>query len=118
MTVTHNGKQYTAKKLNDNEWQLTSVSAPRDKLTLNRWQMHVAGLLEQVEVKNDAPLRHHPAHSPVLGMMAMHEGRTYRVSAVIQERKWVYLHTDAEIIRVSDCVIDVLLDGTGQPIQH
>lgn len=51
MTVTHNGKQYTAKKLNDNEWQLTSVSAPRDKLTLNRWQMHVAGLLAQVEGK-------------------------------------------------------------------
>lgn len=51
MTVTHNGKQYTAKKLNDNEWQLTSVSNPRDKLTLNRWQMHIAGLLEQVEVK-------------------------------------------------------------------
>ena len=25
MIVTHNGKQYTAKKLNDNEWQLTSV---------------------------------------------------------------------------------------------
>lgn len=25
MTVTHNGKQYTTKKLNDNEWQLTSV---------------------------------------------------------------------------------------------
>ena len=47
------------------------------------------------------------------GMMAMHEGRTYRVSAVIQERKWVYLHTDAEIIRLSDCVIDVLLDGHG-----
>jgi hypothetical protein len=34
MTVTHNGKQYTAKKLNDNEWQLTSVSAPREKLCL------------------------------------------------------------------------------------
>ncbi len=51
MTVTHNGKQYTAKKLNDNEWQLTSLSAPRDKLTLNRWQMHIAGLLKQVEVK-------------------------------------------------------------------
>ncbi|HDT2096142.1 TPA: hypothetical protein RCG80_002897 [Enterobacter roggenkampii] len=47
----HNGKQYTAKKLNDNEWQLTSVSAPREKLVLNRWQMHMAGLLEQVEVK-------------------------------------------------------------------
>lgn len=51
MTVTHNGKQYTAKKLNDNEWQLTSVSAPSYKLTLNRWQMHVAGLLQQVEGK-------------------------------------------------------------------
>ena len=51
MTVTHNGKQYTAKKLNDNEWQLTSVLAPRDNLTLNRWQMKLAGLLEQVEVK-------------------------------------------------------------------
>lgn len=52
------------------------------------------------------------------GMMAMHEGRTYRVSAVIQERKWVYLHTDAEIIRLSDCVIDVLLDGHGNPLTH
>lgn len=51
MTVTHNGKQYTAKKLNDNEWQLTAVSAPREKLVLNRWQMKLAGLLEQVEVK-------------------------------------------------------------------
>ena len=51
MTVTHNGKQYTAKKLNDNEWQLASVSAPRDKLTLNRQQMNFAGLLKQVEVK-------------------------------------------------------------------
>ncbi|HIC8353281.1 TPA: cell division protein FtsZ [Enterobacter hormaechei subsp. steigerwaltii] len=52
------------------------------------------------------------------GMIALYEGRTYRVSAVIQERKWVYLHTDAEIIRLSDCVIDVLLDGHGNPIQH
>lgn len=51
MTVTHNGKQYTAKKLNDNEWQLTSVSNPREKITLNRQQMHIAGILEQVEVK-------------------------------------------------------------------
>lgn len=57
MTVTHNGKQYTAKKLNDNEWQLTSVSAPREKLTLNRWQMHIAGLLKQVEVK--VMINHH-----------------------------------------------------------
>ncbi|HED1796066.1 TPA: hypothetical protein R4X11_002267 [Citrobacter freundii] len=51
MKVTHNGKQYSAKNLNDNEWQLTSLSNPREKLTLNRWQMHIAGLLEQVEVK-------------------------------------------------------------------
>ncbi|WP_181008246.1 hypothetical protein [Enterobacter cloacae complex sp. ECNIH14] len=51
MTVTHNGKQYTAKKLNDNEWQLTSVSNPREKITLNRQQMNIAGLLKQVEVK-------------------------------------------------------------------
>ncbi|HCN5322517.1 TPA: hypothetical protein N6X42_002916 [Escherichia coli] len=51
MIVTHNGKQYTAKKLNDDEWQLIAVSAPRERLTLNRRQMHVAGLLEQVEVK-------------------------------------------------------------------
>lgn len=51
MIVTHNGKQYTAKKLNDNEWQLTSVSNPREKLTLNRQQMNIAGLLKQVEVK-------------------------------------------------------------------
>ncbi len=35
------------------------------------------------------------------GMMALREGRT-----------------DAEIIRVNDRVIDVLLDGTGHPIQH
>ncbi|MFB4523845.1 hypothetical protein ACE3IS_25780 [Enterobacter hormaechei subsp. hormaechei] len=51
MTVTHNGKQCIAKKLNENEWQLTSVSSPREKMTLNRWQMNFAGLLKQVEVK-------------------------------------------------------------------
>ncbi|WBT25749.1 hypothetical protein [Enterobacter hormaechei] len=51
MTVTHNGKQYTANKLNDNEWQLTSVSNPREKMTLNRQQMNIAGILKQVEVK-------------------------------------------------------------------
>ncbi|MFA9449611.1 hypothetical protein [Enterobacter hormaechei] len=51
MTVIHNGKQYTAKKLNDNEWQLTSVSNPREKMTLNRQQMNIAGILKQVEVK-------------------------------------------------------------------
>lgn len=49
MTVTHNGKQYAAKKLNDNEWRLTSVTNPREQVTLNRWQMHISGLLHQVE---------------------------------------------------------------------
>lgn len=52
MTVTHNGKQYTASKLNDNEWRLTSVENPRFSLTLDRAQMAYAGLLEQVEGKS------------------------------------------------------------------
>ena len=52
MKVTHNGKQYHASKLNDNEWQLSSVDKPRDKITMNRWQMHIAGLLQQVEGKS------------------------------------------------------------------
>ena len=53
MTVTHKGKQYTIKRcaMNDNEWRLTSLSNLREQVTLNRWQMHIAGLLEQVEVK-------------------------------------------------------------------
>lgn len=52
MTVTHKGKQYTAKKLNDDEWQFVSVDKPREKITMNRWQMHIAGLLQQVEGKS------------------------------------------------------------------
>ncbi len=52
MTVTHNGKQYTASKLNDNEWKLSSVDKPRETLTMNRQQMALAGLLEQVEGKS------------------------------------------------------------------
>lgn len=52
------------------------------------------------------------------GMMAIFGGRTYRVSAVIHQRRWVYLHTDAEIIRLSDCVIEVLLDCHGNPLTH
>lgn len=47
------------------------------------------------------------------GMMVLYEGRIYRVLVVIQERKWVYLYIDVEIIRFSDCVIDVFLDGYG-----
>lgn len=42
MTVTHNGKQYHA----------SSVDKPREKITMNRWQMHIAGLLQQVEGKS------------------------------------------------------------------
>lgn len=52
MTVTHNGKQYTASKLNDNEWRLSLVDKPRETITLNRQQMAFAGLLEQVEGKS------------------------------------------------------------------
>jgi hypothetical protein len=51
-------------------------------------------------------------------MMAIFGGRTYRVSAVIHQRCWVYLHTDAEVLRINDCVIDVLLDGRGEPLIH
>ncbi|MFH2476657.1 hypothetical protein [Citrobacter freundii] len=52
MTVTHNGKQYTASKLNENEWKLSSVDKPRETLTMDRAQMAQAGLLEQVEGKS------------------------------------------------------------------
>ncbi|HCL5268786.1 TPA: hypothetical protein N2G33_000881 [Salmonella enterica] len=52
MKVTHNGKQYHASKLNDNEWQLSSVDKPREKITITSRQMHIAGLLQQVEGKS------------------------------------------------------------------
>ena len=54
MTVTHNGKLYHVKRcaLNDNEWRLTSLTNPREQVTMNRWQMHIAGLLQQVEGKS------------------------------------------------------------------
>ncbi|MCU6425017.1 hypothetical protein KWH77_02215 [Enterobacter sichuanensis] len=53
MTVTHNGKQYSVKRcaLNNNEWRLTSLTTLREQVTLNRWQMHVSGLLARVEGK-------------------------------------------------------------------
>lgn len=52
MTVTHNGKQYTVKKMPDgHHWQLASVDKPREKITMNRWQLHIAGILEQLERK-------------------------------------------------------------------
>ncbi|MEX5908531.1 hypothetical protein AB6H03_03945 [Citrobacter portucalensis] len=52
MTVTYDGKRYTASKLSDNEWKLSSVDKPRETLTLDRAQMADAGLLEQVEGKS------------------------------------------------------------------
>lgn len=52
MTVTHNGKLYHASKINDNDWQLSSVDKPREKITMNRWQMDLAGLLQQLEGKS------------------------------------------------------------------
>ena len=52
MQVNHNGKQYHASKLNDNEWQLSSVDKPREKITMTSRQMHIAGLLQQVEGKS------------------------------------------------------------------
>ena len=51
MTVTHNGRQYTVTKLSASEWKLAMVDAPRNTITLNRRQMDLAGLLEQVEDK-------------------------------------------------------------------
>ncbi|EJJ0354588.1 cell division protein FtsZ [Salmonella enterica] len=69
-------------------------------------------------------MMHHYGTTPLIrqcvtpGMMALHEGRTYRVSAVIQERRWIYLHSALEVKRVTDCVIDVLLDGHGDPVIH
>lgn len=52
MTVTHKGKQYTVTELNDNEWRLTSVENTRVSFTMDRKQMALAGLLEQVEGKS------------------------------------------------------------------
>lgn len=52
MTVTHNGKLYHASKINANEWQLSSVDKPREKITMTSRQMHIAGLLQQVEGKS------------------------------------------------------------------
>lgn len=49
MTVIHNGKLYTIKKMADgHHWQLVSVDKPREKITMNRWQLHIAGILEQL----------------------------------------------------------------------
>lgn len=52
MTATHNGKQYTVTRMADGlHWQLVEVGSPRNKATLNRDQMVLAGLTHVVEAK-------------------------------------------------------------------
>lgn len=61
MTVTHNGKQYTAKKLNDNEWQLTSV--PEIKTTdgevSDESDIHSIMLEKSAKAESKAPQASH-----------------------------------------------------------
>ncbi|WP_176691633.1 hypothetical protein [Superficieibacter electus] len=50
MTVTHNGKQYTLSRMGCQYlWKLTEVGTPRNKITLNRQQMQLAGLGHLIE---------------------------------------------------------------------
>jgi len=50
MTVTHNGKQYTLSRTACRYlWQLVEVGSPRNKVTLNRQQMQLAGLGHLIE---------------------------------------------------------------------
>ncbi|WP_276642962.1 hypothetical protein [Siccibacter turicensis] len=51
MTVTHNGKEYAVTPLASGyHWQLVEVGAPRNKLTLNREQMVIAGFINDADV--------------------------------------------------------------------
>ena len=52
MTVTHNGKLYTVRQVSPEEWQLTLIGKEREKATLNRQQMQIAGLGHVVEGAN------------------------------------------------------------------
>ncbi|EAB8047275.1 cell division protein FtsZ [Salmonella enterica subsp. enterica] len=52
------------------------------------------------------------------GMLVLRNGHTYRVSAVIQERKWIYLHSERDAFRINDGVIDIFLNGYGEPLIH
>lgn len=53
MEVSHNRKRYTATKMaNGYTWQLVSVDNQREKITMNRQQLELAGILKQLE-KND-----------------------------------------------------------------
>lgn len=48
------------------------------------------------------------------GMLAQHQGQTWRVSAV--RGKHVYLHNLRESVRITDCTVEVFLNGRGDPI--
>ncbi|EOC5802754.1 MULTISPECIES: cell division protein FtsZ [Cronobacter] len=50
------------------------------------------------------------------GMMALRDGCAYRVSAI--RGKHVYLHSMREQIRITDRVVEVFLDGFGNPLTH
>lgn len=53
MTVTHNNTQYRVTPLACGYlWQLTEIDKPRNKVTLNRRQMQIAGFGHLTEVRN------------------------------------------------------------------
>lgn len=43
MKVTHNNEQYNVTRLSQDEWRLTSVTKPRESITLSAQHMNVAG---------------------------------------------------------------------------
>ncbi|WP_312227596.1 cell division protein FtsZ [Pseudescherichia sp.] len=51
-------------------------------------------------------------------MHVLHQGRTYRVSAVKHDKKCLYIHTVLESLQIRDGVVEVLLNGRGLPLTH
>jgi len=49
-------------------------------------------------------------------MLAKHDGHTWNVSAV--RGKYVYLRTMRGATRINDCLVEVLLNGWGDPMIH
>ncbi len=66
----------------------------------------------------------HYGHMPIIrqcvepGMHVLHQGRTYRVSAVKHDKKCLYVHTVLESLQIRDGVVEVLLNGRGLPLTH
>lgn len=48
-----------------------------------------------------------------LGTLVIHDGRTWRASA--NTNGYLYLQTVSEVKRIRDSVVDVVLNGFGQP---